>query len=384
MMDRVSPFYYYDMDVLRRNLSNLTSASERHGIDVHYAFKANYNERILQLIHSFGLGADCVSGNEVKRARACGFKGKHIVFAGVGKSDKEILDALSEDIYCFHVESVQELEVINELAELSGKVARVALRLNPDVEAETIAQITTGTADNKFGVHHNDIDTAIVLMKELKYIDFIGLHFHIGSQITNLDVFRKLSEKVNYYYSYFEEKGCEVQYINLGGGLGINYEQPEIIPDFESYFSTFRKYLQLKASVSLHVELGRSIVAQCGDLYTRVLYTKKTSQKEFAIVDAGMNDFMRPALYKSYHKIEKYKNDGKGNLYDIVGPICESTDTFAKQVELPELTRGDLLIIKTVGAYGEVLANRYNLRDDIQAFYSDECLIEGENFLSAV
>ncbi len=376
MLEMNTPFYYYNTDLLNSNLNNLVEASKKYGIDVHYALKANYNERILNIIQSYGLGADCVSGNEVKRAVSCGFEGKDIVFAGVGKSDREILDALASDIFCFHVESVQELEVINELANSVNKVARIALRLNPNVEAETIAQITTGTSDNKFGVHHNDIEAAISGLKSMENVQFIGLHFHIGSQITNMNVFANLSKKVNYYYDYFTNNGCDVSYINLGGGLGVNYYDPTEAPDFDAYFKVFRDHLNLAEGVNLHVELGRSVVGQCGDLYTRVLYMKKATHKEFAIVDAGMNDFMRPALYKSYHKIEKYTGGEATKQYDIVGPICESTDTFAKDVELPELRRGDVVVIKTVGAYGEVLANRYNLRDDIRAYYSDECLVE--------
>ncbi len=376
MLEMTTPFYYYDVELLNSNLTNLVKASKTYGIDVHYALKANYNERILNIIQSYGLGADCVSGNEVKRAVSCGFEGADIVFAGVGKSDREILDALTADIFCFHVESIQELEVINELAESINKIARVALRLNPNVEAETIAQITTGTADNKFGIHHNDIDSAIEGLKSMANIQFIGLHFHIGSQITNMNVFANLSEKVNYYFEYFTERGCEITYINLGGGLGVNYYEPTEAPDFDAYFKVFKENLNFSEEVKLHVELGRSVVGQCGELFTRVLYMKKATHKEFAIVDAGMNDLMRPALYKSYHKIEKYNGAGSLRPYDVVGPICESTDTFATDMELPELKRGDVLIIKTVGAYGEVLANRYNLRDDINAYYSDECLVE--------
>ncbi len=376
MLEMNTPFYYYNVDLLNSNLKRLVDASTKYGIDVHYALKANYNERILDIIQSYGLGADCVSGNEVKRAVSCGFDGDHIVFAGVGKSDAEILDALEANIYCFHVESIEELEVINELAGTVDKIARIALRLNPNVEAETIAQITTGTADNKFGVHHNDIDAAIDGLRSMENVEFIGLHFHIGSQITNMNVFANLSKKVNYYTEYFIERGCSIQYVNLGGGLGINYYDTSEMPDFENYFKIFRAHLTLNDSIKLHVELGRSVVAQCGDLYTKVLYMKKATKKEFAIVDAGMNDFMRPALYNSYHKIEKFNSEGELSIYDVVGPICESTDTFAKDMELPQLNRGDILIIKTVGAYGEVLSNRYNLRDDIKAYYSDECLIE--------
>lgn len=371
-----TPFYYYDVDLLNRNLTNLVEASSKYGIDVHYALKANYNERILNLIQSYGLGADCVSGNEVKRAASCGFSGNDIVFAGVGKSDTEILDALALDIFCFHVESIQELEVINELAGTVSKKARVAIRLNPNVEAETIAQITTGTADNKFGIHHNDIDEAIAGLQSMQNVEFIGLHFHIGSQITNMNVFANLSEKVNDYVNYFTDRSCKVNYVNLGGGLGINYYDPSEMPNFEAYFKVFSENLSLHKDIKLHVELGRSVVAQCGDLYTKVLYMKKATHKEFAIVDAGMNDFMRPALYNSYHKIEKLHGSSDLRPYDVVGPICESTDTFAKDIGLPELKRGDVLIIKTVGAYGEVLSNRYNLRDDIKAYYSDEDQIE--------
>lgn len=369
-----TPFYYYDMEVLNQTLQQLKAAAPAD-YHIHYALKANANPEILQLIKHYGLGADCVSGNEVKRALETGFKPEEIVFAGVGKSDDEILLGLENDIFCFNVESSHELLVLNQLAAQQGKTASIALRINPNVDAYTHKYITTGLEENKFGINPYELDDILSLLKPLKNIRLSGLHFHIGSQITSLTPYKNLCSRVNEINQFFIHKGLTVEHINLGGGLGINYKEPdtEAIVDFDAYFQVFKKFLALHPGQAVHFELGRSIVAQCGSLIARVLYIKNGITTHFAILDAGMTELIRPALYQAYHCIQSLEpavSEERTRKYDVVGPICESSDCFGKAVVLPELKRGDLLAIRSAGAYGEVMSSRYNLRDETRSVYS--------------
>ncbi|MFM6953765.1 MAG: diaminopimelate decarboxylase [Sphingobacteriaceae bacterium] len=369
-----SPCYYYDMTLLQATLKACKKAAEAHNFKVHYALKANFNEPILAAINKHGFGADCVSGNEVLQAIKTGFEPKEIVFAGVGKSDKEILNALQHDIFCFNVESVEELSIINELAASQQKTARIAIRINPNVDAKTHQYITTGLEENKFGVNSWELADCISVLKQSPNLELIGIHFHVGSQVKDLDVFKSLCLKVNEYNTWFAERGFNLQVLNVGGGLGVDYYQPDeqAMVDFAGYFAIFNQFLERKKGQEVHFELGRSLVAPCGTLISRVLYIKKGLKKNFMILDAGMTELMRPALYQAYHKIENLSRLGEkaGVNYDVVGPICESTDTFGKEVELPESFRGDLVAIRTAGAYGEVMVSRYNLREPIKAVYS--------------
>jgi len=368
-----TPFYYYDINLLRDTLKEVSRQSESNDYTVHYAIKANANHRILSEISSIGLGADCVSGNEIKLAIECGFDPKNIVFAGVGKTNPEIEFALESNIFCFHCESVQELMVINQLASEHSVIAKVALRLNPDVKANTHAHITTGMMENKFGLSVEEVLEAKSILSGLKNISLIGLHFHIGSQITNLDVFKNLAQRVNQLESELFQNN-EFLYINVGGGLGIDYLNPDSnpIPDFKGYLSVFRENLNSVSKRKIHFELGRSIVGQCGSLVTRVTFIKGTSNHQFAVVDAGMNDLIRPALYGASHSIINLSSNGDILKYDIVGPVCESADCFAKGISLPQVQRGDLLAILSSGAYGEVMGSRYNMREVTGVVYSDE------------
>lgn len=368
-----TPFYYYDMALLKATLSELKKQSASGNFHVHYALKANSNPVILKLIQSFGLGADCVSGNEVKRASETGFSSEKIVFAGVGKSDAEINYALDKNILCFNVESMQELEVLNELAAKKNKTASIALRINPNVDAYTHKYITTGLEENKFGINPYEFETVIALIKQLPNIKLIGLHFHIGSQITELGPFKKLCQRVNEINHWFLTKGFDLKIINVGGGLGINYKEPdkESIVDFDSFFNVFKTFLETRKGQEVHFELGRAIVGQCGSLISRVLYIKKAVNTNFAILDAGMTELIRPALYQAYHKIENLSSKGPVLKYDVVGPICESSDCFGKSMELPETQRGDLIAIRSTGAYGEVMASGYNLREIAPKLYSE-------------
>lgn len=371
--DLETPFYYYDLALLNQTLETCRAAADKFGFHVHYALKANFNEQVLEAIRKIGFGADCVSGNEVKKAIDLGFDSQKVVFAGVGKSDKEIIEALNSDIYCFNVESVQELEIINGLAAKLGKKARVAIRINPNVDAHTHQYITTGLEENKFGVNQWELNACIEQLKACGHLNLIGIHFHIGSQITNLEVFKSLCLKVNELNIWFADHGFQLKVLNVGGGLGVDYHAPDESPinDFESYFAIFNQFLERRNDQEVHFELGRALVAQCGSLISRILYVKNGLKKNFLILDAGMTELMRPALYQAYHKIENISSLSDTKIkYDVVGPICESTDCFGKEVELPESKRGDLIAIRTAGAYGEVMSSGYNLRERVKSVYS--------------
>jgi diaminopimelate decarboxylase len=370
-----TPFYYYDAELLRQTLRTINEeAGKYEGFVVHYAVKANANARVLRIIREAGLGADCVSGGEIEASIRAGFAGSKIVYAGVGKSDWEINLGLDNDIFCFNVESIPELEVINELAAQRQKVARVALRINPNVGAHTHANITTGLAENKFGIAMRDMDEVIELADRLQNVKFVGLHFHIGSQILDMGDFEALCNRVNELQQHLENHHVRIENINVGGGLGIDYQHPNRVPiaDFKSYFATYAKKLKLRPGQTVHFELGRAVVAQCGSLITRTLYIKEGAVKKFCIVDAGMTDLIRPALYQAYHKIENISSEEPKEAYDVVGPICESSDVFAKHVDLNSAHRGDLLAIRSAGAYGEIMASQYNCRKLPQGYMSDE------------
>ena len=367
-----TPFYYYDTQILNQTLAALKKAAPAQ-YHIHYALKANAHPNLLGIIRDAGLGADCVSGNEVKRAIECGFTGDQIVFAGVGKSDREINYSLDHSIFCFNAESVHELQVINQLAKTKNKKANIALRINPNVDAYTHKYITTGLEENKFGINPYEFDQVLTELKKLEHINFKGLHFHIGSQIQDLNAFKNLCVRVNDINHWFIQNGFLAQHINLGGGLGINYKEPdtEAVVDFESYFSVFKQLLSIHPEQQVHFELGRSIIAQCGSLISRVLYIKNGINTNFAILDAGMTELIRPALYQAYHKIENISKIGLplSEKYDVVGPVCESSDCFGKAVELPETMRGDLIAIRSAGAYGAVMSMGYNLRDQANSIF---------------
>ncbi|MDR0371437.1 MAG: diaminopimelate decarboxylase [Prevotellaceae bacterium] len=359
-----TPFYYYDLDVLRNTIEEMKMQARKAAFVVHYALKANVNPSILSIIKESGLGADCVSGGEILAALAAGIPTDKIVFAGVGKADWEINLGLDHDICCFNVESEQELEVINELATAKNKIANIALRINPNVDANTHHHITTGLNENKFGINMSDIEHIINKLPSLENLNMTGIHFHIGSQITDMSPFQDLCIRINEIQKYFINKQIHPTHINVGGGLGINYEHPNHIPipDFEAYFNVFRKHLSLYPNQTLHFEPGRSIVGQCGSLITKVLYVKRGSAKNFLIVDAGFTDLIRPAFYGAFHHIENLSSDLDMEKYDVAGPICESSDVFAKDFSMNKSKRGDIIAIRSAGAYGEIMASQYNLR----------------------
>jgi len=379
-----TPFYYYDLGLLRKTLEACKNASDKYGFHVHYAMKANFNPKVIAAIQSYGFGADCVSGNEVSTAITSGFDKSKVVFAGVGKSDKEINTALDADIFCFNIESIQELFIINELAQAKNKKASVAIRINPNVDAHTHHFITTGLDENKFGINSWQLHDVTDALRKCTSLQFVGIHFHIGSQITDLEVYKNLCTRINEMQDWFEDHGFPVKVLNTGGGLGVDYHNPDSNPiaNFEGYFKVFKDFLKVKPGQEVHFELGRALVAQCSALVSRVLYVKIGQKKNFLVLDAGMTELIRPMLYQAYQKIENLSRQSESEpqisnfrsqilKYDVVGPICESTDCFQKDVELPESFRGDVFAIRTAGAYGEVMSSGYNLRDKVQSVYSE-------------
>ena len=368
-----TPFYYYNIELLNQTIKAIQKEIEGKPFYIHYALKANTNSKLLQHIAKEGLGADCVSGNEVLKAIECGFNPHNIAFAGVGKTDKEIEIGLDNDIFSFNVESIPELYAINDLAKEKNKVAKIALRINPNIDAQTHSYITTGLNENKFGIEEDNIPKVLQLLPSFTSLNLTGLHFHIGSQITELSSFKNLCDKINDLQVYFDSAGIKLTHINVGGGLGVDYENPDKNPiaNFSTYFKLFSAHLKLREGQKVHFELGRSVVAQCGSLISRVTYLKSGIHNDFVILDAGMTDLIRPALYQASHHIENITSDKEQIPYDIVGPICETSDTFAKNFKLNKTKRGDIIAIRSAGAYGEVMASRYNCRDIAKSYFSD-------------
>ncbi|MEX2368715.1 MAG: diaminopimelate decarboxylase [Balneolaceae bacterium] len=373
-----TPFFYYDLNTLNQTIEVIREHGVSRGYSIHFALKANNNDRILKRMLDAGFGADCVSGGEIEKSIEAGFSPDQIAFAGVGKSDEEILTGLKYNLFSFNCESVQELEVLNHFAGQQNKNVRIALRVNPNVEAKTHKYITTGLQDNKFGIPSENLPGVLDKIKEYPHLNLTGLHFHIGSQIMNLDVFRELSVKINQLQSLFDEKENQLRHINVGGGLGIDYAEPDraAIPDFQNYFRLFEEHLDLRDYQELHFELGRSVVGQCGSLITKVLFTKEGRNTNFAVVDAGMTELIRPALYQARHTVEALTSTRPEKQYDVVGPICETSDTFRTGILLPEVERGDLLAIRSCGAYGQVMSSDYNLRERAKAYYTDDFDLE--------
>ena len=379
-LDKIAtPFYFYDMDLFHKTVDRVAELAAQYNMEIHYAIKANVERRLLEYISSKGFGADCVSGNEVLHAHSCGFPADKIVYAGVGKSDKEIYEALKLGIEAFNCESLQEIFVINEMAHHLGTKANVSVRINPDIDAHTHKYVTTGLYENKFGISQHEFDKLIEILKKSEHINFIGLHFHIGSQITRVnEVYALECKRVNDIVRYFEEDGPKVDNINLGGGLGVDYDDPDGNPiaDFKTWFETIRANIIAHDGQKIHVEPGRSMVAHCASLISRVLFVKSGETKNFLILDAGMNDLIRPALYGAYHKIENLSAAQRTffpthQAYDIVGPVCESSDVWGAGRLLPLSVRGDLMAIRSAGAYGQVMASRYNMKDLAPSVFSD-------------
>jgi diaminopimelate decarboxylase len=369
-----TPFYFYDTDLLRQTLESITSVAKRYGFVIHYAIKANYDPHLLSIIREYGLGVDCASGNEVRCAIEAGFDPSGIMYAGVGKRDKELRYAIEQGIFAINCESLQEIFIIDSIASSLGKVQDIGLRVNPDIDPKTNKCIDTGQADSKFGISYEELVANLEAIKALKNVHVAGIHLHIGSQIRELHVFEYLCAKVNSIVEHLGKLGLDFGFVDVGGGLGINYDFPENepVPNFASVFSIIQSHLKVGGR-PVHFEFGRAIVAQCGELITSVLFNKTTaSGRRIVVVDASMTELIRPALYGAYHNIENITSGAEERKrYTIVGTACESTDVFDEGVTLPLTERGDLLTIKSAGAYGMSMASRYNLHDLPAAVYSD-------------
>ena len=370
-----TPFYLYDINLLRQTLESVVYESNKYNYKVHYAIKANNDDYLLSIIKEYGIGIDCASGNEVRKAIESGFDPKTVVYAGVGKRDKEIRYAIEQDILAINCESIEELQVVNQIAGEWGKKADIGLRLNPDIDPKTNRCIDTGQADSKFGIAYEEILDNVELIKSLENINIIGIHIHIGSQIRELHVFENMCNKANAIVEKLESLGFSFRIVDVGGGLGINYDVPENepIPNFASLFSIVHEYLNVEGK-EVHFEFGRSIVGECGELITSVLYNKTTATgRRLLIIDASMTELIRPMLYGSYHNIENITSqEDIFTKYTVVGTACESTDVFDENVSLKRSKRGDLLSIKSAGAYGRSMASEYNMHELPKAVYSDQ------------
>ena len=358
-----TPTYVYSHAAVQRAYTELDEAFS--GIDhlVCYAVKANGNLAVLRALASLGAGADIVSGGELYRAMRAGFNPKKVVFAGVGKTEAELMAGLGERILLFNVESASELERLEQLAARVGKRARVSLRVNPDVDAGSHDHITTGRERDKFGI---PVDQALALAGragQYRCVDIIGVHQHIGSQITKLQPFRDSVERSAGLVEELQERGFDIRYFNIGGGLGIRYKDEEA-PTPKELVEEIRPILQRlqKGPVKILCEMGRYISGAAGVLLTGVVYRKTSGEKDFIVADAGMNDLLRPSLYDAHHEVLPVREGGAVARADLVGPVCESGDYLARDRELPDAQEGDLLAVMDAGAYGFSMASNYNSR----------------------
>lgn len=355
-----TPLYIYDFDEIKARYESIKKEFGAHKSLVCYAVKANSNLSILKLLASLGAGFDCVSLNEVKRALLAGASAYKIIYSGVGKSDEEIKTALEIGILMLNVESKAELERVELIAKSLGKKANISLRINPNIDAKTHPYISTGLNENKFGVSIEQARSLYLYAQKSEYLEPIGSHFHIGSQITDISSIIEAANIVSDFVSELIAADIDIKFFDVGGGLGITYKD-EVEPDLYAYAQGILAALKGK-DLTITCEIGRYIVGNAGVLLSSVLYEKKTKTKRFVIVDAAMNDLIRPSLYEAYHEITAL-NEGKNpSLADVVGPICESGDFLGKDIELAECESGDLVLIKSAGAYGYSMSSNYNSR----------------------
>lgn len=369
-----TPFYCYSTATLERHFTVFAEAMPK-GTLVAYAVKANGSLAVIKTLAKLGAGADIVSGGELKKALAAGVAASKIVFSGVGKTRAEMAAGLDAHIYQFNVEGEEELDVLSEVATSRGATAAVALRVNPDVDAKTHAKISTGKAENKFGIAWGRAKAAYAHAAKLPGIKVAGVAVHIGSQITELGPYRAAFSKVVGLVRELRAAGHDISRVDLGGGLGVPYDDKMAPPLPENYGAVVRE-ATAGLDAQLIVEPGRLITANAGVLVSQVLYVKRGEAKEFLILDAGMNDLMRPALYDAWHDIVPVRHTSAHvKVYDVVGPVCESTDLFARDREIPGVSAGDLVAILSAGAYGAVLGSSYNARG-----LAPEVLVKGNQF----
>lgn len=373
-----TPFYCYSSATLERHYKVFADAFSGADALVCYSIKANSNLAVLKTLGKLGSGMDVVSEGELRRARAAGVAPEKVVFSGVGKTRNEMAYALGEGIYGFNVESEAELAALSEVAEQMGSTARVAFRINPDIDPKTHKKISTGKAEDKFGVPY---DRARSLYREaagLPGINPCGIHMHIGSQITDLKPFQDAFALLRELAEQLKNDGCDLEFINFGGGLGVPYRGNNDVPPHPDEYAAIVMAAAKDLNVKLLFEPGRMIAANAGILVTRVLYTKTGATKSFTIVDAGMNDLIRPTLYEAWHSImpvDERVNEAPEQLTDVVGPVCETGDYLALDRKLPEFSSGDLMAVLTAGAYGAVQSSTYNTRPLIP-----EVLVNGSDY----
>ncbi|WP_337170532.1 diaminopimelate decarboxylase [Gemmatimonas aurantiaca] len=357
-----TPAYVYCAGTIRARYQRLARAFEGIPHRIHFAMKANSTLAVLRLLQELGAGVDIVSGGELFRAREAGFEGRDVVFSGVGKTVQEIEQALDDRVLLINVESEAELVTIDAVAARKGVMAPIAIRVNPEVTVETPhAYIKTGEKGQKFGIPRDDISRLVGLIRELPHVTLRGLGMHLGSQIGNADPLRDALPRLLAAVETARSEGHDVRYLDVGGGLSVPYEAGEHDADVEDYAALVRA-AGLETGLTLLLEPGRYIVAESGALLTRVLYRKHAAGKDFVVTDAGMNDLIRPALYQAYHAIEAVVDTPRTITADVVGPICESGDFFAKHRDLPDVAADDLLVIRTAGAYGYTMTSNYNSR----------------------
>jgi len=371
-----TPYYLYDLNLLESTLIQAQTAADLYNMKLMYAIKANTNKRVLEKIRSFGFGIDAVSIGEIELAIDNGFQPYQIVFAGSGKTKREITRALEYGIAVIHCESIQEWDFITSTI-TENCPTRIALRINPNVNVDTHVNIQTGGENHKFGISIREAQELIDrLITSESQIMPCGFHFHVGSQITQMDFFEDMSRAVKRFLSTLPAD-FEFDYLNLGGGLGVNYEDPEqdCMPNFLGWMRAIRPHFSSEDFPIIHLEPGRSLVAQCGRIISEVLYVKERPGEKIAILDAGMNDLMRPALYDARHLVTMHNdqyNTNETNMYTVAGPSCESTDTFGKNFELPILKTGEHVAIHTCGAYAESMRLNYNHRGSATCVYCEE------------
>ncbi len=378
-----TPLYIYDFDKIAQNYHGLKNAFAGQKSLISYAVKANSNLSVIQHLGNQGAGADCVSIGEVRRALAAGIERYKIIFSGVGKQDYEIREALQEDILMLNLESEAEMKRVEMVAKELGKVARISIRINPNVDAKTHPYISTGLHENKFGVEINMAKRMYIYAKNAAFLDPVGIHFHIGSQLTELAPIEEAAQIMADLVRSLKAIGVEIKFYDVGGGIGIHYHDEQTI-DLEQYAAVIER-VTAGLDVTIMCEPGRSMVGDAGYLLTSVLYEKQNGDKRFVIVDAGMNDLLRPTLYHAYHRIEYL---GASNIditeADIVGPVCESGDWLAKAVPLPATQHNDLLVVHSAGAYGFTMSSNYNTRGraaEVALYQGNERIIrEREQF----
>jgi diaminopimelate decarboxylase len=355
-----TPLYVYDFDLIKEKFISLQASFSGISSLVCYAMKANSNLSLLKMIASLDGGVDCVSINEVKKALMVGIKPYRIIFSGVGKKDEEIEEALLSKVLMINLESEQELYRIEDISKKLKVKARISVRVNPNVDAKTHAYISTGLHENKFGVNSEDAIKIYIYSKQSEFLEPIGIHFHIGSQLIDLKPIEESIKIIDGMVKNLKALDIDIKFFDVGGGIGIKYDNEDVI-SFKEYADVIKKYLKLK-DITVVCEMGRAIVGESGYFLSKVLYEKKNGDKRFVIVDGAMNDLIRPSLYNAYHKSEIITKNTDSSTCDVVGPVCESGDFLAKNQNLKHSNHGDINVVYCAGAYGFSLSSNYNSR----------------------